>query len=57
MKYSLRSLMIAVLTLPPLLAVGYFFLKASNSMPIPLVLGIAIAVIFISMRIAFRGDF
>ena len=56
MKYSLRSLLIATLVLPPLLATGYFTLKATG-LPTPLFLGIALAIFLVSMRIALRGEF
>jgi hypothetical protein len=44
MKYSLRSLMIVAVVAPPLLAVGYFSLKASG-LPTPLFL-VVVAAIF-----------
>ncbi len=56
MKYSLRSLLIATLVLPPLLAAGYYTLKATG-LPTPLFLGIALAIFLVSMRIALRGEF
>jgi|KBSSwiStaDraftv2_1062776.scaffolds.fasta_scaffold9676310_1 hypothetical protein len=56
MKYSLRTLMIVVLVLPPLLAVCYFA-SSSKGLPNPLMIGIAVAIFFVSMRIALRGEF
>jgi len=48
--------MIVVLVLPPLLAVCYFA-SSSKGLPNPLMIGIAVAIFFVSMRIALRGEF
>ena len=59
MRYSLWSLMIAGLVGPPILSVLYFILFARNSpaFSIALVLGMAAAIVFVSIRIALRGEF
>jgi hypothetical protein len=62
MKYSLRSLMIAALVLPPLIGGGWFFLGPSSSYSfsndaagfIAIVLVMVATIVFISLRIALR---
>jgi hypothetical protein len=56
LKFSLRTLVIGTLVLPPLFAAGYYTLKATG-LPTPLFLGIALALFLVSMRIALRGEF
>jgi hypothetical protein len=49
MKYSLRSLMIAVLVLPPLLASVFFFLTDSRFLPLRFALLSGIAFVLAAM--------
>ena len=58
MKYSLQGLMIAGGLAPPLLAGGYFCLRAFDGLELRtlVVLGVASIVFVVSLKAALRGE-
>ena len=58
MKYSLRSLMFVVAVGPPLLAGGYFCLRAFDSLELRTLVafGLASIVLVVCLKAALRGD-